>query len=454
MPLIKNDIIDLEITSLSNDGNGVGRSGGMAVFVPFTAVGDVLKVRVVKVCKSYAFGIISEIIKGGAGRIVPDCPIFGKCGGCCFRHISYEAELAAKRGFVEDAMRRIGGIDAEIGEIIPSPAAERYRNKVQYPVIEGENGQLQAGFFAGRSHRVIPCADCLLQPENLNNIANDACEILTKLGVKAYDEASHKGLLRHIYLRDAVTSGEVLLCLVINGKTLPNADKFCEEILRLHSEIKTIVLNINTERTNVITGKKCVTLYGKGSIDDVMSGVPVELNPLSFYQVNTRGANVLYAEAARLASLNGDEVLLDLYCGAGTIGLSMAANCKKLIGVEIIPEAIESARRNASKMGVTHSDFICSDAGTAAKQLAESGLSPDVIILDPPRKGCDEQTITAVVQMHPARIVMVTCNPTTAARDLAALQSNGYTIDAITPVDMFPRTKHVETVVLMSRAKD
>ncbi len=453
MVLNKNDIINLEIISLSNDGNGVGRIDGMAVFVPFTAVGDVLKAKIVKVCKTYAFGIIVEIISCGKERIDADCPIYGKCGGCCFRHISYKAELEAKRGFVIDAMQRIGGIETPVGDVIPSPSADRYRNKVQYPVVSDESGKLKTGFFAGRSHRVIPCADCLLQPESLNAIANDACEVLTELGIKAYDETAHKGLLRHIYLREAVTSGDVLLCLIINGKSLPNSDKFCKTIVNMHSTVKTIVLNINTERTNVITGKKCVALYGSGCINDIMSGVPVELNPLSFYQVNTNGANMLYAEAARLADLKGGEVLLDLYCGAGTIGLSMADKCKQLIGVEIIPEAIESARANAKKMGVKHAEFICSDAGTAAKKLSDSGMMPDVIILDPPRKGCDEQTLNAAVQMKPSRIVMISCNPSTAARDIAFLCAKGYTAESITPVDMFARTKHVECVVLMSKVQ-
>lgn len=464
MPLQKNQIVTLTITALSSDGNGIGRVDGMAVFVPFSAVGDVLRVKIVKPCKSYAFGIIDAIETPSPTRIKPECPIFGKCGGCCFCHITYEAELAAKQEFVADAMRRLGGLDAPVLPILPSPQPARYRNKVQYPLVQIleqekiENGiqqTIRAGFFAGRSHRVVPCADCLLQPALLNNIAATICILLTRFSVSVYSEESHKGLVRHIYLRHAVTSGNVMVCLVINGRKLPHAQEFCEALCAAHPEVSTIVLNINTAKTNVITGETCVTLLGDGLLRDAMAGVPVALGPLSFYQVNTKGAEQLYAATAALAALRPDDVLLDLYCGAGTIGLSMVRTqpCRQLIGVEIVPQAIESAKRNAAEMGITNAEFFCGDAGAAAAALAAKGLRPTIVILDPPRKGCDEETLNAVISMAPQRIVMVSCNAATAARDAACLTRHGYRAQCVQPVDMFPRTKHVECVVKLCRVE-
>ncbi|MEG2672718.1 MAG: 23S rRNA (uracil(1939)-C(5))-methyltransferase RlmD [Ruthenibacterium sp.] len=449
--LTKNQSISLTITAISNDGNGIGRFDGQAVFVPFTAIGDVLTVKIVKACKSYAFGIVEAILTPGEGRMTPACALFGKCGGCCFAHLTYEAELQAKESFVRDALCHIGGITAPVSPIWGAPSDTRYRNKVQYPVFNDENGIMRAGFFAGRSHRVIPCDDCLLQPVLLNQITAAICRILTQLGVPAYKESTHTGLVRHIYLRHAADTNTVMVCLIVNGKKLPYAEEFCADLLQEFPQITTILLNVNREKTNVITGKKSLVLYGDGVLHDTLSNVPVALDPLSFYQVNTAGANLLYSVIARLAQLKSTDILLDLYCGAGTIGLSMAQNCAKLIGVEIVAEAVESAKQNAAAMGVTHAEFLCADAGKAAEKFAKDGLAPDVIVLDPPRKGCDNATLEAVIKMAPARVVMVSCNPATAARDLQILQKNGYQINTVQPVDMFPRTRHVECVVLMSR---
>ncbi|MEG1074595.1 MAG: 23S rRNA (uracil(1939)-C(5))-methyltransferase RlmD [Ruthenibacterium sp.] len=449
--LNKNQSISLTITALSNDGSGIGRFDGQAVFVPFTAIGDVLTVKIVKACKSYAFGIIETILTPGAGRMTPACALFGKCGGCCFGHLSYEAELQAKESFVRDALTHIGNITAPVSPILAAPSDTRYRNKVQYPVFADDNGTLHAGFFAGRSHRVIPCDDCLLQPVLLNQITAAICRILTQLGVSAYRENTHTGLLRHIYLRHAADTNTVMVCLIVNGKKLPYSEEFCTALLQEFPQITSILLNVNKEKTNVITGKKSLILYGDGVLHDTLSNVPVALDPLSFYQVNTAGANLLYSVIAQLAQLKSTDTLLDLYCGAGTIGLSMVKSCAKLIGVEMIPEAIESAKRNATAMGVCNAEFLCADAGKAAQTLAKDGLTPNVVVLDPPRKGCDNATLEAVIQMAPARIVMVSCNPATAARDLQILQKNGYQINTVQPVDMFPRTRHVECVVLMSR---
>ena len=451
MSVKKNQIIPLQITSLSSDGNGVGRYNGMAIFVPFTAVGDEADVRVVKVCKHHAFGIIETLHQPGADREKPVCPIFSKCGGCQFQHLTYHAELDAKEQFVRDAMLRIGDIDHPVSPILPSPLSARYRNKVQYPLTRDESGAVIAGFYAGRSHRVIPCTDCILQPRLLNEIARTLCALLTQYHISVYREETHTGLVRHLYLRHAITTNQVLVCLVCNGSQLPHSEEICRDLTARHPEVCSIVLNVNRQQTNVITGLQCISLFGNGLLADEMAGVPVELGPLSFYQVNTRGANQLYSVVQTFAELTGKELLLDLYCGAGTIGLSMAAQCQKLIGVEIIPQAVESARQNAERMGVRHAEFFCADAGQAAQRLAAQSLHPDVIVLDPPRKGCDSATLQAVLQMNPPKIVMVSCNVSTAARDVRFLCENGYQVQAIQPVDMFPRTKHVETVVLLSR---
>lgn len=453
MPLKKNDLVSLAVTALSNDGNGVGRAEGMVVFVPFSAVGDLLSVRIVKVCRTHAFGIIDKILEPSADRTAPDCPAFGRCGGCCFRHLSFEAECRAKAQFVEDALHRIGRLDTPVLPILASPITERYRNKVQYPLLQTADGVIRTGFYAPRSHRVVPCEDCLLQPERLNRIAQTVCRLLTQCGASVYDEETHRGLVRHLYLRDAVTTGEVLVCLVVNGHGLPHSDEFCGELLRAHPEVKTVVLNHNESKGNVILGERCTTLCGNGFIRDEMSGVPVKLGALSFYQVNTEGANVLYAEAARLAAVRPHETLLDLYCGAGTIGLSMARSCRRLIGVEIVREAVESARENAAAMGIGHAEFFCGDSGSAAQKLAAEGLSPDIIVLDPPRKGCDEATLRAVLQMSPSRIIMVSCNPATAARDAAFLSQHGYHAVSATPVNLFPRTKHTEVALLLVKTE-
>ena len=452
MAVQKNQCIPLEITGLTSEGSGVGRYEGEAVFVPGTAPGDRITARIVKDCKRYAYGIVDKLEQPGPGRREEDCPICRPCGGCCFRHLTYEAELEAKKDIVLDAFRRIGGLELPIDQVLASPQEDRYRNKVQFPVQKDEQGHTIAGFYAGRSHRIIPCEDCLLQPAILNQIAQAVCSWMDENGVSPYDEASHTGLVRHIFLRRGTHSGQIMLCLVINGHSLPHSEAFCSAMLQQFPEIQTILLNVNTQRTNVITGLESISLYGPGYIEDTMCGVPVRLGPLSFYQVNTPSAERLYALARQYAQLKPTDRLLDLYCGMGTIGLSMAQDCADLVGVEIIPEAVESARQNAARMGVT-SRFLCADAGQAASQLAAEGLAPDVILLDPPRKGCDSATLDAVCTMAPRRVVMISCNPATAARDVRYLADHGYQPERLSCADLFARTKHVETVVLLSQQK-
>ncbi len=450
MAVKKNQIISLEIDSLSSDGSGVGRYEGQAIFVPGTAPGDVLEVKIVKDCGRYAFGIVHQITTPSPARIDTDCPCAGPCGGCCFRHLDYAAELTAKQGFVADAFRRIGGLEIPVRTILPSPEVDRYRNKVQFPVGTDKNGHLRAGFYAGRTHRIVPCEDCRLQPEVLNQIAGWVCAWMEAHRIPAYDEQTGKGLLRHIFLRRGAHSGQIMVCLVCNGDSLPGESLLAKELIAAFPAVRTVVLNENTRRTNVILGSTNRALCGPGYIEDTLCGVPVRLGPLSFYQVNTLGAEQLYRAAAAYTGLRPGDRLLDLYCGMGTIGLSMAQNCAELIGVEVIEEAVESARQNAARMGAefaAKSRFLCADAGQTAARLAAEGAAPDVIVLDPPRKGCDQTTLDAVLRMAPRRVVMISCNPATAARDAKYLDAHGYRAQEVQPADMFPRTKHVECIV-------
>ena len=444
----KNDIIELEITGLTQEGNGVGHYDGMAVFVPCTAVGDRIEVQIVKILSRYMYGICKRVITPSPDRIAVDCDSDRLCGGCAFRHIGYDAELRAKQSFVTDAFRRIGGITVEPEPILACSSPDFYRNKAQYPV--GNDGKLFCGFYSRRSHRLVPCGECRLQPRLFSEINSFVTEYADKCGIEAYDEKSGRGLLRHIYLRKAFGTGEIMLCLVCT-KT-QDFRSLAEAAMRRFPEIKSVILNINPDNTNVILGKKSVTVAGKDTITDIMCGRHFELSPHSFYQVNTAQAERLYALAAEFAS-NGEKIplLLDLYCGAGTIGISLSDRAEKVIGVEIVPQAVENARESAKLNSIDNAEFICADAGEAADRLAAEGMKPSVIILDPPRKGCDEKTLLACVKMNPEKIVMISCNPATAARDCAFLSAHGHRCDRLRAVDMFPRTGHVETVVLMSR---
>ena len=455
MPLQKNQLLTLRIERLSSDGSGVAHSAdGEAVFVPNTAPGDEARIKIVKDCGRYAFGILDQLLTPSPDRVEVDCPAAGPCGGCSLRHLSYEAELQAKHENVTDAFRRIGGLDVPVLPTVPSPEVDRYRNKVQFPVGRDKNGQPCIGFYAGRTHRIVPCPDCKLQPGVLNEIGNALCAFFAAHGIQPYDEESGKGLVRHIFLRRGAHSGQIMVCLVCTRAKLPHSEELVAQLREQFPAIATILLNVNAKNTNVILGSETHTLYGPGYLEDTLCGVPVQLGPLSFYQVNTLAAEQLYGIAAQYAQLTPDDLLLDLYCGMGTIGLSMVDHCRELVGVEIVPEAIESAKANAARMGdaiAAKSRFFCADAGAAATRLAAEGLRPDVIVLDPPRKGCDEATLSAVVKMNPQRVVYVSCNPATAARDAKWLEAQGYRTEKVQPVDLFPRTRHCEAVLLLTK---
>ncbi len=452
MELKKNDRINLKIESCSANGSGVGRHNGMAVFVPATAVGDEITAHILKVKKSYAFAKVESVITPSDDRIEPECPVYLKCGGCVFSHITYEAEKKIKAEHVAECFKRIGGVSPVFEPIIGAQSDSRYRNKAQYPVA-AENGEVRTGFYSPHSHRVVHCPDCRLQPKEFEGILNVFSEYIKENNVSVYDENTHSGLLRHIYIRKGSASGEIMVCAVINGKALPAQKKLVAALLEKEKSIKSIILNINTKDTNVILGEKCKTLWGSDYITDILCGLKFRISPLSFYQVNRDQAERLYNKAAEYAGLTGGETVMDLYCGAGTIGLSMAKDAKEIIGVEIVPEAVEDAKINARTNEIENARFICGDAAKAAQILKGEGIRPDVIILDPPRKGCSPDMIDIAAQMQPERIVYVSCDPATLARDCGAFAELGYAAEKATPVDMFPRTGHVETVVLLSKQK-
>lgn len=448
----KNQVCTAEITALTSEGSGVCRIDGMAVFVPETAVGDVCEVKIVKVLKSYAYGIVEKIVKPSDDRIENSCPVYKKCGGCLLRHISYDAECRTKNDIVRDAFQRIGGLSPKFDSFIGAEDTEHYRNKAQYPVAEID-GKAVCGFFAPRSHRIVPVDDCALQPKIFSDILGTVMDYINEKKLSAYNEASNTGTIRHIYLRRGAHSGEIMVCIVVRKDMSRQLSALCRILSEKYSDIKSIIMNINSQKTNVILGDKCVTLWGNDTISDVMCGNTVEISPLSFYQVNTVQAERLYAKALEYAAPDGNEVIADLYCGAGTIGLSMAENAKKIVGVEIIPQAVENAKKNAEHNNISNADFYCGDAGKVFRELRKNGCSPNIIVVDPPRKGCSAETIDVIANSAPQKIVMISCNPATAARDAKMLSDNGYSVDKVCGVDLFPRTGHVECVVLMSRDK-
>lgn len=443
----KNDLIQLEITAMSSEGSGIGRYEGRAVFVPMTAIGDIVKVKVLKVKQNYAFGKIEEILTPSADRVDVDCSAFSKCGGCVYRHISYDSELKIKKIKVEDAIKRIGGVDMKATTICGG-ISEHYRNKAQYPV----SADFAVGFYAKHSHRIIPCESCMLQPEAFDEVVVVFTEWIKQKNLSVYDEETGRGLIRHLYLRYAEITNEFMVAVVINGDVLPDSEELVTLLKQtIGDKLKTVVLNINKEKTNVILGNTCKILYGDGYIFDAICGVKIRINPLSFYQVNRAMAEKLYMQAAHYADAEGKTVL-DLYCGAGAIGLSMADKAKEIIGVEIVPEAVKDAEFNAQNNKITNARFICGDAAKAADTLNREGIKPDVVVVDPPRKGCSEELLKTIARdFAPERIVYVSCDPATLARDIKILDGLGYKLREYTPFDLFPRTSHVETVAYLTR---
>ena len=444
----KNEQHPLRIEGYGSAGEGVARLEGQAVFVKGALAGEVCQVQLLKVGKSAAWGRVTQVLTPVPGRQSPDCPRYPRCGGCQLRHMTYAEELRFKRQKVQDALQRIGGWTGRVEKIHGAEAPDRYRNKIQFPVADGP----RVGFFRARSHEVIDAEDCLLQPLAATRLREAFKLWMERYQVPAYDERVHGGLIRHFYVR-VNRRGQSLCAVIANGTDLPHQEELVQALRRAEPDLAGVVLSVNQEKTNVILGKTHRCLWGRDYLEDTLCGLTFRLSVPSFYQVNREQAEVLYGRALAFAGLTGRETVLDLYCGIGTITLVMARQAKRAIGAEVIPAAVEDAKANAARNEVTNAEFLCADAAQAAQTLADRGLRPDVICVDPPRKGLAPAVIDAIVQMAPQRLVYVSCDPATLARDVKRMEEQGYVLQRAEAVDLFPRTAHVETVVLLSQQK-
>lgn len=442
----KNEQHPLRIEGYGSAGEGVARLEGQAVFVKGALAGEICQVQLLKVGKSAAWGRVTQVLTPVPGRQSPDCPRYPRCGGCQLRHMTYAEELRFKRQKVQDALQRIGGWTGRVEKIHGAEAPDRYRNKIQFPVADGP----RVGFFRARSHEVIDAEDCLLQPLAATRLREAFKLWMERYQVPAYDERVHGGLIRHFYVR-VNQRGQSLCAVIANGTDLPHQEELVQALRRAEPDLAGVVLSVNQEKTNVILGKTHRCLWGRDYLEDTLCGLTFRLSVPSFYQVNREQAEVLYGRALAFAGLTGRETVLDLYCGIGTITLVMARQAGRAIGAEVIPAAVEDAKANAARNGVTNAEFLCADAAQAAQTLADRGLRPDVICVDPPRKGLAPAVIDAIVQMAPQRLVYVSCDPATLARDVKRMEEQGYVLQRAEAVDLFPRTAHVETVVLLSK---
>ena len=448
MELAKNQEHTVTIEGYGEGGMGVARIDGRVVFVHGALRGEKCRVLILKTLKSVAFAKVLEVIEPSSERITPDCPYFPRCGGCTYRHIRYEEELRLKRQRVQDNLSRIGGSDVTVEEILGARDTLRYRNKAQYPV--SKDGAV--GFYRARTHEVIECEHCLLVKPVADAAAEALREYMQSCRVAGYDEKTGRGLVCHLYIRSNA-AGESLVCVLVNGDKLPKEDRLVTLLRDACPKCTGIVLGTNTKKGNVILGDRYRTLWGSDRLEDTLCGKTFRLSVPSFYQVNRVQAERLYAKAIEFAGLTGQETVLDLYCGAGTITLALSDHAKKVLGAEIVPEAIDDARENAARNGVKNAEFFCGDASDVAKKLARENLRPDVITVDPPRKGLAADVVESIAEMQPGRVVYVSCDSATMARDVKRLADLGYTAQRACAVDMFPRADHVETVVLLSKGE-
>ena len=448
---MKNDILTLTVTDVGSEGEGIAkREDGYTLFVPGAVLGDRAEILVLKENKSYGYGKLVNIVEPSPRRVEPVCPAFGKCGGCTMMSSDYELQLGIKTRRVIDALERIGGIESpNVAGCVGSEPNLGYRNKAQYPVTV-KDGRLAAGFFAPHSHRVVPTRDCALQKPVITKIVNYVVDEASRLGISAYDEESGRGCLRHIYVRAGESEAMLVLVVAYDDKKL---SLLGEKAAAAFPEIKGVVLNLNPKRTNLILGDRQKILSGRDYMIDKIGSVAYKIHYKSFYQVNPDTTKKLYDKAAEYCALTGEETVFDLYCGAGTIGLYLAERAKKVIGVEIVPEAVDNARENAEINGIVNAEFHCGAAEEVCPKLIEKGERADVVVLDPPRKGCEESLLRAAAGMEPERIVYVSCNSATFARDCKLLAELGYELKKVTPFDQFPHTAHVECVGLLSRVK-
>ncbi len=450
----KNDVFEVTIEGMTTEGSGVARVENVAVFVANSAIGDVVSIVIIKVSKKYAIGKILDVIKASEYRQEQDCNVFNSCGGCVYRHIKYSNELEIKKQNVLDSISRIGGIkDFILKDIQGAENINGYRNKAQLPVAKN-SGAIEVGFYAYKSHRVIPVNNCKLQPVIFGEIIELFIQWTKLYKPEPYDEVLHKGKLRHLYIRYGENTGEIMVCLIVNGNGLKGEIEFSKMLQENIKGFKTLVVNTNTIKTNVILGNKNRVVIGEGYITDMLCGLRFKISPLSFYQVNAKQAEKLYNKVMEYADLSKESTILDLYCGTGTIGLTLANKCKKVIGAEIIEQAVNDAKENAINNGITNANFICADARKVAETIIDCKEKIDVVIVDPPRKGCSVEVINTISKISPQKIVYVSCDPATLARDLKIFtETYGYSLVEVTPFDLFPRTKHVECVALMLRVE-
>ena len=481
----KNEIVELQITDLGSEGEGIGKIDGFPFFVKGALPGDTIRASVMKAKKNMAFARLQEILTPSPDRIDAPCPVFGRCGGCQLMHLSYPAQLRYKEQKVKNALQRIGGVAEEelnavmepIIRMTPNPQSAvplRYRNKTQVPFGKDRDGKTIYGYYAGRTHAVIPCMDCLLGAEENKDILEIVRQWMEENHVQPYDETTGKGLLRHVLIRKGFHTGQIMTCLVINGKKLPKKEALCERLAQIPG-MHSISISVNEENTNVIMGDTCETLWGESSIRDTIcrwdeqgqkteDGITYNISPLSFYQVNPVQTEKLYSTALRYAGLTGNETVWDLYCGIGTISLFLAKSAKQVYGVEIVPQAIADAKENAKRNGITNAQFFVGAAeevlpayyrgdatGSPEQNSGADMRRPDVIVVDPPRKGCDIACLETMVQMQPQRIVYVSCDPATLARDVKYLREQGYRLQRVRACDMVPNSFHVETAALLVR---
>ena len=452
----KNQEFTVSIEDISEDGAGIGKLDGYIWFIKDAVIGDVVRARAMKMKKNYGFARLMEILTSSEARVEPKCPVARQCGGCQLQAMSYEEQLKFKERKVKNHLLRIGKFKEDEIHMLPIMGMKepwRYRNKAQFPFGLDKNGNIVAGFYAGRTHDIIECEDCLLGVEENKDILDIIKGFMRDHNIRPYDETTHKGLVRHALIRKGFHSGEIMVCLVINGKDIPAKEQLVEELCQVKG-MTSISYSINQEKTNVIMGKEIVNLYGPGYITDNIGNVTYQISPLSFYQVNPVQTEKLYGTALEYAGLTGNETVWDLYCGIGTISLFLAQNAKKVYGVEIVPQAIEDARRNAALNNITNAEFFTGKAEEVLpEQYEKNKVYADVIVVDPPRKGCDQVCLDTILKMAPKRVVYVSCDSSTLARDLRYLADGGYEVEKVRCCDMFGQSCHVETVVLLTQQK-
>ena len=458
----KNDLTEIMITDMTNEGEGVGKADGFAFFVKDTLIGDEVRIRVTKLKRSYGYGRLEKILKPSADRVEPVCPVSRQCGGCQIQNMSYEAQLRYKENKVKNNLVRIGGfskeyIDGISAKIIGADNRFNYRNKAQFPIGTDKDGNIIAGFYAGRTHSIIPCTDCAIGVRENDRILKKILELMNRYGLSAYDEKTGTGLLRHVLLRKGFHTGQIMICLVINGDDLPKKEKIIEGLLGLQEDLKkeygssieSISYSVNRADTNVIMGEDYRVIYGSDTIEDTLLGLRFSISPLSFYQVNPEQVEKLYEKAIEYADIAENEEVWDICCGIGTITLAMAKKASKVHGIEIVPQAIDDARENARRNGINNAEFICAAAEDHLPANTEK-INADVIVMDPPRKGMDPRALEAVLKTHPSKIVYVSCDSATLSRDLKILCDGGYELKKIQPVDMFPQTVHCEVIAALN----